>query len=101
MTKQALIWRKSVYQNNFKCNQCGEQIANEDGEPRDDAPFSLMGNTLHCPKCLNPVARMETVNVSEDIEGKQGDYEEFKRKQERKAVRVNPLLRWMRRRMNL
>lgn len=101
MNKNALVWRKSVYQNSFKCNQCGEPIANEDGEPRDDAPFSLIGNTLHCPKCLNPVARLEVMDVSEDVEGLQGDYDEFQRKQkqERKTVRVSNLPRWMRRRL--
>lgn len=90
MNTPAIIWRESVYKNGFKCNECGAQIADsETGEPLDNTPFSPLGNFLFCPSCLNPVAQLEVVDVSEDVQGLQGDYEDFRRKQKRETNKVS------------
>lgn len=32
MKKTAIIWRESVYKNNFKCNRCGTKLADEQND---------------------------------------------------------------------
>lgn len=87
MNRRCLIWRESVYHNNFRCNICGTNVAKDSGEPLDTTLFDMMGNFIVCPKCYNPVAVEQTVDVSEDVEGLQGSYDEFRKKQKREKRR--------------
>lgn len=55
----AIIWRESVYKNNFRCCTCGTVLA-ENGQPTDNAGFnadtSQRQDILYCCKCKTPVA---------------------------------------------
>lgn len=57
---KAIIWRKSVYMNKFKCNKCGNILADEQGNPTDNTGFnadlSKRQDILYCCRCRNAVA---------------------------------------------
>lgn len=91
----AIIWRESIYKNNFKCNKCGTKLFNaRTGQPTDnlcvDAEASETGTIMaFCGKCLNVVAQIQQ-NVNEDDftdEEKEnvlnGSYSEWLEKKER------------------
>lgn len=59
--KTALVWRESVYKNNFRCSHCGAQL----WDAANDQPTANLGydpdipNNLHCMKCKTCVATMK------------------------------------------
>lgn len=66
MKKTAIIWRKSVYDNNFIC-KCGEELMHGE-EIKDTVLFDTRTNTLICPKCKLNVAIIadKPVEVADD-----------------------------------
>ena len=56
--KLAIIWRESIYHNDFKCN-CGKQLMN-DYELSGDILVDKSRNMLICPDCLREVAKLTT-----------------------------------------
>lgn len=84
--KEAIIWRKSVYDNHFKCQLCGAKLANEQtGEPTDNVGLSNevmekgfdADNRLFCNACwkkgkLNVVATIKCIPASSDEIGLMG-----------------------------
>lgn len=57
--KEAIIWRESVYKNEFRCNVCKKKLANNlTGEPFDDVFMGTKDGVkfVICPDCKNPVA---------------------------------------------
>lgn len=88
MEKTAMIWRKSVYKNEFKCNRCALQLADSAGKllegktrlgTRFGKPF------VFCRRCGNPVMRIEKVDVPEEMGGLQGDYTKFKKGKKKRS----------------
>ena len=86
MEKGMFVWRKSVYDNNFKCNQCGTKLFNTkiqqptdnlvvNGDDTDD------GSTIYCycGKCQNAVATYQTIDGKnlDDDNVLQGNYSEW------------------------
>lgn len=56
--KHAIIWRKSIYDNGFKC-RCGTVLKSNlpDTLPNDNCGFALPDmNTLYCRNCGQAVA---------------------------------------------
>lgn len=79
MNKDAVIWDRDVYQNDFKCAVCNVKLG-ENGAPYDTLPFTPLGRFYACPVCFQPVAVEQTVDVSEDESGLQGDYKDYLKK---------------------
>ena len=51
-----ITWRKSVFENNFRCNICGQKLIDADGNPVgtiDNYDF------MQCRYCRNVVAEVE------------------------------------------
>lgn len=63
--KKAFIWRKSIYDNNFKCNRCGAKLFDEEyGMPTGNCGFNgedETDNRIFCVKCKNLVATMKYI----------------------------------------
>ena len=80
MRKTAFIWRKSVYNNRFRCIFCGEMLARLDGTPLDTTLIDEQNNLLICPFCKNVVAKIKSVDIDERINnsGLMGNWEDFK-----------------------
>ena len=75
MKKTAFIWRKSMYDNGFKCNKCGRKCVGDDLQPTDD--MLCMGPVLICPDCKNEVAFITEIDAPESMEGMQGYFGDF------------------------
>ena len=56
--KNAIIWRESIYLNDFKC-KCGKQLMN-DNKLVDDILFDEKREMFICPECLRDVAKLTT-----------------------------------------
>lgn len=84
-----IIWRESIYKNNFKCNQCGTKLFNPRmGRFTDafcvDAKAPETGEIWgFCGKCLNVVARIQQnmderyVTEEEKANSLNGNYTEW------------------------
>ena len=73
----ALIWRESVYKNDFVCT-CGHKLYNVDEDELDAVIFEDTKG-VYCPECNSMVAIITT--VEEDTpKGLQGDYNEYCKK---------------------
>ena len=35
MNSNMIVWRESIYKNNFKCTQCGRKLADKNGQPTE------------------------------------------------------------------
>jgi len=61
----AIVWRQSVFVNDFKCNRCGALLWKDDDGTSDllieNKPLSELPG-LYCRRCGNLVAR-----VTEDV----------------------------------
>lgn len=80
--REAFIWRESVYKNKFKCNICGNQVADpETGEPTRLTLVSPKFGMIQCPRCRNVVARIEMMEVPEDMSGLQGSLADYERRE--------------------
>ena len=101
MTKDMFVWRKSVYENHFKCNECGAKLFNEKTKTPtdylviDDSDKNADGKSqivCYCGKCQNAVATWQTVEGeqigNDDI--LQGSYAEWL---EKKAQDLNAEMR--------
>lgn len=65
----AIIWKESIYKNNFKC-KCGAKLADNSGVPTNNLGGSAEDtedNRLFCMKCKNLVAveRYVPIDVGE------------------------------------
>ena len=86
MVRDMFVWRKSVYENNFKCNQCGAKLFNlKTCRPTDnlvvdaDAKTEEEKSYCFCGKCKNVVAKWQEVSA-DDIDNTnilQGSYSEW------------------------
>ena len=54
MNKNAIVWRKSVYDNDYKCS-CGK-ILFEKGDLISDVLIDISNDAIICPKCMKVVA---------------------------------------------
>ena len=75
MKKTALIWRKSIYDEEengiFRCNLCKCKLADMNtGEINGDVPAGTK-DFLFCPDCGNLVAKIKEIE-DDNIEGKSG-----------------------------
>ena len=86
MTRDIFIWRKSIYENGFKCNECGAKLFNpKTGRPTDnlvvdaDAKTEEEKSYCFCGKCQNVVAKWQEVSADEvdDSNILQGSYSEW------------------------
>ncbi|MEE3311877.1 MAG: hypothetical protein VZR30_04520 [Acutalibacteraceae bacterium] len=77
MIKEAYIWRKSIWDNKFKCTKCGRQLFVVDKNDLGDAV--IIGNTVFC-NCGYSVAMIELVDVPDEAKGLMGDIEEYRRR---------------------
>lgn len=74
-----IIWKKSIYGNDFKC-KCGRELANMNGQPNDGILLVPETRALICPKCGNiagTVNELETSEPIDDTKPLQGDFNEF------------------------
>lgn len=65
MKRQAFIWRKSIYENDFRCNVCGAKLFNsKKGKLIEKNIVVLPGNdsNLFCIKCRNHVAKVREID---------------------------------------
>ena len=77
MKQPAIIWRESIYKNNFTCN-CGEKLGSDEGDPIPDMLMDEEESYLVCPKCMKTAARLEMVELPEGTTEKlQGDWLEY------------------------
>ena len=58
--RTAIIWRKSIYENDYKC-KCGMTLY-ANGKVSDDVLVS--DNSLYCPICGWCVAKLTTIEVA-------------------------------------
>ena len=72
MLKDAIIWRKSVYENGFCCTLCGTKLRERD-------PI-VLEDVLFCPQCHFVVACVKKVDVPADASGFLGNLEEYERR---------------------
>lgn len=90
-----IVWRKSIYDNRFKCNQCGAKLADKNGQPTDN--FVVDADREHvdekdewafCGKCMNVVAKIKEISeeyISEEEKENvlNGSYEDWIEKKAR------------------
>lgn len=73
--KKAVIWRESVYKNDFRCNVCKEKLSNN-GVPSEEILSDEEGRVLYCPTCRNCVAYVKDIEI--DLpSGLYGNWKEF------------------------
>lgn len=70
MTKKydAIIWKQSVMENDFRCTKCGRQLF-RDGELADDVLIeqNRTAAKVICPGCRQHVAMLTTVEMAERL----------------------------------
>ena len=82
MKRTAVVWRKSVYKNEFTCS-CGAKLADADGTNFEDnvlMEISNFGTYVYCKKCLKSVAYLRYVNLPKDAERLQGNINDYERR---------------------
>lgn len=68
MKAPIIIWRKSIYENDFKCNSCGMDLM-KDGELNQTILSDREGKYLFCPRCKNMIAMTKgEMEVPDDSE---------------------------------
>ena len=78
MIKHAIIWKKSVYINNFHCDKCGAELADKNGNIHPPLQYHAVWDTYRCGKCGNIVARGEDLEVPDGTPpGLYGNYDDF------------------------
>lgn len=69
MKAPIIVWRESVYKNDFKCNNCGLDLM-KDGEMNQNILSDRQGKYLFCPRCKNMVAMVKgEMEVPDETEG--------------------------------
>lgn len=69
MKAPIIVWRESVYKNNFKCNKCGLDLM-KDGELNQTIRTDKGGKRLYCPRCGNGIAVITgEIEVPDETEG--------------------------------
>lgn len=59
---QSIVWRKSVYDNNFKCTKCGNTLTDREGWPVYTQVNSLDNpSRLFCNNCGYDVAKINNI----------------------------------------
>ena len=69
------IWKKSIYENKFRCNVCDTELMDSDFVPHKD--LLVEGKYILCPKCHQLCGKIETVDIDENVTGKLGNYEDY------------------------
>lgn len=78
MKKTAIIWRKSVYENDFRCNVCKAALFNADTMTvKDEVIIDEEKQSMFCPDCKNKVAHIQEIIVTRNIEGLQGNWDKY------------------------
>ena len=86
MANDMFVWRKSVYDNNFKCNECGAKLFNlKTGQSTENLVVDANADTegekhlCFCAKCHNVVATWQELEVSGDDDDSilRGSYSEW------------------------
>lgn len=102
MIKDMFVWRKSIYDNNFKCNQCGARLfSTRTNKPTDNLVVDgddVSNNNpkdpviCYCGKCQNAVATWQPVEATDVSNDNllQGSYSEWV---EKKAQDLNEEMR--------
>lgn len=64
MAKIMIIWRESVYKEDFRCQKCKCKCADEFGTPVDNVLCATVNDTeyLFCPDCHDAIARVKPYN---------------------------------------
>lgn len=78
MKQKAIIWKESVYKNNFVCPICGNKLfdVNKNELVEDNVGFiPHFENNILCMKCHNFVAIIKEIDGNGEI-GLQGKYDE-------------------------
>lgn len=75
MWKRAIVWRESIYNNDFICS-CGNRLAENDGTLKDEL-VKGDDNYAYCRKCGLPVALIRIIDT--DLSGKQGSWDDYER----------------------
>lgn len=61
----AIIWKESIYKNDFKCSHCGVQLTDGKGQPTDnvgfDADLNNRQDILYCCNCKTAVAVIKDI----------------------------------------
>lgn len=80
MKQAAYIWRKSMYDNDFKCNQCGTVCVGSDGAPNNNTLWA--NGLLFCRTCKNLIAKVTIVDVPEGTEpnAMMGNFEDWQKR---------------------
>lgn len=74
----ALVWRESVYKNNFYC-QCGNKLYDiEKSYDENSENIKKKNNHLYCPKCDRNVAYITKVPKDRITSKLMGNINEFK-----------------------
>lgn len=60
--KKAIIWRKSVYDDDYVC-RCGKKLMIND-DPVNDLLFDTSTQQLICPDCMWNVAKVTTYDIA-------------------------------------
>ena len=74
MTRDMFVWRKSIYDNNFKCNECGAKLFNVKTGPTNNLALDADAKTeeekhlCYCAKCQNVVATWQEIEDDENTE---------------------------------
>lgn len=63
--KKTIIWRESIYHNNFTC-KCGKQLM-KDEEILDDVLYDESRKELVCPNCYLVVGKETTLEMAQKI----------------------------------
>jgi len=66
MSKTAVVWRESVYKNNFRCSHCGTPLLNPATKAHtDELMINPEGTALYCGKCGTLVAVLKPYDGDE------------------------------------
>lgn len=78
--KRAYVWRKSVYDNNYRCAKCGNLLF--DGKKPVNVTWRYINDKkcIFCNKCNDVVAYSMMIVAPEAMSGKQGYFGDYLKK---------------------
>ena len=76
MKAPVIVWRESVYKNDFKCS-CGFPLMTAEGKIDRDVLYNPHDKLLICPRCQKVVAKLKgEMEVAEEGTQMKGKWEE-------------------------
>lgn len=78
MIREAIIFRKSVYDKGYRCTLCDTLLEFGDNGGRQ---MLRCEDRLYCPCCHFEVGRLKQVDIPADAHGCLGDFAEYERRQ--------------------